>query len=182
MKKSNVLAYLLSIAASLVLLWTWYHHGFNLVDAPLDLALSFVWWALIAAVGTALHFIEKKRQERRRTCFVGKNQLFNCETGAVAVQGCDEVVSCMHDLLRDLDYTMTIEDFPEDDQGRIPQFDYVVRSRVFKIKQKEDVETGRPERLEWKGEIAQVALPDNDPLPFESPRQLRSILASLMTA
>lgn len=182
MKKGNAFVYIVAVIISAFLLWLWYHHGLNHVDAPLDLILSIIWWVLILVAGYALHRVEKKRQERRRTCFVRRDELFNAEVGTVEAHGSTEVVERIHDLLAEMDYDMHIEDMPEDDEGNIPQYDYVVRSSTFKIKRKEDEEAGRPEELEWEGEVALTRRPDDDPIPFNSREQLQRLLTSLMPA
>lgn len=44
MRKSNYLILGILVVASIFFLWMWYALNFNLVDNPLDLVLTIVWW------------------------------------------------------------------------------------------------------------------------------------------
>ena len=181
MKKNNVIVYLVALAISAYLLWLWYHHGLDHVDAPLDLVLSIVWWCLIGLAMFAIHRVEKKRQLRRRTCYVASDHVFNLESGVAAASTPAEAVSSIHDILRDMDYDMKLEDVPEDANGNRLQYLYVVRSEKFEIKQKGDERAGRPEKLEWEGEVDVAARPKDRPIPFQSREELEGILSRLAT-
>ena len=171
MKKSNWVAFIIAIIISAFLLWLWFYLGFNHIDAPLDLVLSIIWWVLIAVVCFWIYRVEKKRQERARTCYVAKNYVYNSEAGSMSAEGTEAAVVVMHDIIHDLDYTFEVRDMPEN-----AKFDFVVRSKKFKVQREEDKEKGIEEELEWNGEVAIVELPDDDPIPFENRDELLSVL------
>ena len=180
MKKSNVLVYAVATVASVFLLWLWYHHGLNHVDAPFDLVLSIVWWALILISGLGIHHVEKRRQERRRTCFIAQDQLFNAEVGALPARGAQETLTCLREVIDNLTYDFAVADLPTDDAGNTPHYDAVVHTKTFRVKRAANERTGQPEELEWTGEVAFTARPDDDPLPFDTPERLGEILDALM--
>lgn len=188
MKKSNKVAFIIALIISAFLLWLWFWLGFDHIDAPLDLVLSIIWWVLVAIAAFAIHRIEKKRQERVRTCYVASNHIFNSEAGTRSATTADEVVDSIYAVLKDLDYNMQIKDMPTDADGNPVRYDYVVRSKVFDAKKRDDqqdqqVQQGQQDQQEdktkWQGEVAIAVRPDDDPLPFESRYQLRQLMRDL---
>lgn len=176
MKKSNWITYIVTVIVSAFLLWLWYWLGFDHVDAPLDLALSIIWWVMVAVACFAISRIEMKRRERRRTCFVASNHVFNAESGTASAVGPDEAVERIHDILRDMKYDMDIADMPEDGEGNKVRYDCVVRTRKFEVKKREAKDPNAPEDLHWEGEVAVCARPDDDPLPFANREELTFLL------
>lgn len=61
MKKSNWLIAGLLVVASVIFLAMWYVMGFNLIDDPLDLVISIVWWVVIIAICLLIQWSENKR-------------------------------------------------------------------------------------------------------------------------
>jgi hypothetical protein len=174
MKKSNVVAFIVAIVISAFLLWLWYWLGFDHIDAPLDLVLSIIWWILVAVLCVVIYRVEKKRQERVRTCYISSELVYNSEVGTVPSNGMDEAVERIHDIVNELEYTFDVEERPES-----VRFDYVVRSAVFKMKQEADEENGVEEDLDWRGEVAVAGHPDDDPIPFDGREELRNVLGRL---
>ena len=60
MKKSNWLIAGLLVVASVIFLAMWYVMGFNLIDDPLDLVISIVWWVVIIAICLLIQWSENK--------------------------------------------------------------------------------------------------------------------------
>lgn len=60
MKKSNWLIVGLFVVASVIFLAMWYVMGFNLIDDPLDLVISIVWWVVIIAICLLIQWSENK--------------------------------------------------------------------------------------------------------------------------
>lgn len=67
MKKSNWLIVGLLVVASVIFLAMWYALGFNLIDDPLDLIVSIVWWVVIIAICLLIQWSENKRRRSIRT-------------------------------------------------------------------------------------------------------------------
>lgn len=162
MKKSNWIILGLLAVASVFFIWLWYYLQFNLVDNPFDLVLTVVWWAVILAAVMAIHFAEKKREERIRTAFLGAGCLFNPEAGLVRVETGDSMVTALQDVLANLKNSFHLAEFPE--KGR-PQFAYVVHTSKFD--QDNDV---------WEGEVSMVARPNDDPRPFANRDELVALV------
>lgn len=183
MKKNNWIILAIATAVSAFLLWLWYHLGFNKVDSPLDLVLSIIWWALIGVGGFSIHKIEQKRQERVRTCYVAGDHIFNSEAGTVmTARNADQLVEKLYTTLNGLEYGMDIADVPTDENGNAERFDYVVRSKVFKLKKEKDEDNRESEKLEWEGEVALPEYPKADPMPFSSREELTAIMGNLLGA
>ena len=172
MKKSNRLAFIIAIIISAFLLWLWFWLGFDHVDAPLDLVLSIIWWIIVAVACIIIYKVEKKRQERARTCYVADRYIYNAEAGSQTAEGAEAAVQAMHDVIDNLEYTFEVKDGPKD-----AQFNYVVRSKKFKITRDGDELHGQPEQLQWEGEVATPERPDDDPIPFANRAELLAILA-----
>lgn len=150
MKKSNVIVFVIIAALSAFLLWLWFFLGFNYIDDPLDLVLSVTWWVLVALACIAVYRVERKRRERIRTCYLADGRVYNTEMGMLVLgeDGVPEdVVECMHDILKDLEYGFKIQGLPDEDEdtSRNELFNVVVRSRTFKITKEAD-EDDEPER------------------------------------
>ena len=171
MKKSNWLAFIVAIIISAFLLWLWFFLGFNHIDAPLDLVLSIIWWCIIALACFIIYRVEKKRQERARTCYVADNYVYNSEVGSMAAEGAEAAVQRMHDVIDNLEYTFDVKDMPQN-----PKFNFVVRSKKFKITREADEQQGVAEELEWEGEVARPERSDDDPTPFANRAELLRIL------
>lgn len=77
MRKSNWIIAAILLVASLVFLWLWQALEFNLVDNPIDVVVTAVWWVVIIAGCLVIHWAEKKRQERIRTVFLAPGLVYN---------------------------------------------------------------------------------------------------------
>ncbi|MBQ9043008.1 MAG: hypothetical protein IJ111_09390 [Eggerthellaceae bacterium] len=174
MKKSNWLAFIIAIIISAFLLWLWFFLGFNHIDYPLDLVLSIIWWIIVAVACYVIYRVEKKRQERARTCYVADNYIYNSEAGSYSAESPEEAVQRMHDVIKELEYTFDVKDMPKD-----PKFNFVVRSKKFKITQEADEANGTPEELEWEGEVSLPERPDDNPTPFGNRDELLKALVNL---
>ena len=99
MRKSNWMIAAVLLLASVAFLWIWHALQFDLVDNPLDIVVTVVWWVVIVAACVAIHWAEKKRQERIRTIFVAPGLLYNSEMGVVRLSPDDEVVDALQAIL-----------------------------------------------------------------------------------
>ena len=165
MRKSNILILAILLIASIFFLWLWYYLEFDLIDNPLDLVLSIVWWAVIIAACVGIHKAEKKRQERVRTAFVAPNAVYNSEAGVVRMAPGASAVEAVQDILQNLQYNFDIAAFPNK-----MMFQYVVRTRTFKV---DDAETGE---VTWEGEVALADCPDDEPKPFANRAELLALI------
>lgn len=93
MRKSNYLILGILVVASIFFLWMWYALNFNLVDNPLDLVLTIVWWAVVGLVILGITMAEKKRKEQIRTTFVARGFVFNPEMGTISLEGSSPVAT-----------------------------------------------------------------------------------------
>lgn len=174
MKKSNVIILGILVIASIFFLWLWYYLQFNLIDNPLDLILTIIWWVVVALAIVAIRKVEKTRQERVRTTYLSKTDLFNSEAGVVEIGAGASPVEAIEGMLAELKYNFDMQDLPEDAQTK---FDYVVRSKEFEFeKQDNDSADSKIEVTKWEGEVVSVAHPDDDPQKFESREDLVAIL------
>lgn len=169
LKKSNVILAIILAAASIFLLWLWFYLGFNMVDNPIDLTVSIVWWVVIVAVIALIVWSEKKRQQAVRTVFVGEGEVFNPETGAVEFEGApvDEIET----LLDALAYGFGKKDLPDDASEK---YSAIVKSPVFKVK-KTDSDNAERE-VDWEGEVVFVATGESE--RFSSREELEKLLAA----
>lgn len=199
MKKSNAIVFIIVVALSVFLLWLWFFLGFNYIDDPLDLVLSITWWALVALAGVAVYRVERKRRERIRTCYLAEGRVYNTETGMLVLGEdgvAEDVVECVHDILKDLEYGFKIQDLPDEDEDtpRNELFNVVVRTRTFKIAKEADEEQPEGEseeseepggndgeELEWTGEVAIADRPYDEPYPFDGEEDLRIILTEMLS-
>lgn len=192
MRKSNWLIAAILVLASIFFLWLWFYLGFNLVDNPLDLVVSIIWWAVVAGGCYCIHQAEQKRQERVRTTYVAPSAVFNSEAGLVDLNGASAVEG-IQQVLEGLEYNFDIKDFPSNSEAK---FDYIVRSTKFEVeKGSEQGATGSGDATTangasgatgsassqvktWEGEVVRVAAPDEEPREFTSKEQLEAILAA----
>ena len=175
MRKSNILIAAIATIASIFFLWLWYYLQFNLVDDPFDLVLTICWWAVIIAMCVAIHLVEKKRQQRLRTCLVAPGVVYNAEAGSVPAAG--SVADTIQGILQDLHYDFDIADQPEGAKDE-PQSFYQMVVRSSKFTTKTDADTGERQVKEWEGEGSLTADPDAPAKRFTSKEELMAILAA----
>lgn len=198
MRKSNYLIIGILVLASIFFLWLWYHLQFNLIDNPLDLVLTIIWWAVVAVGCVSIKKAEDKRQERVRTAFVAPAAIFNSEAGVVDTSAGTSAVDTLQGILEGLEYNFHLEDFPSEDQMK---FDYIVRSKKFEVEKDEkdagaeatadtadaasttDLSAASAEQKlhevkTWEGEVVSVAHPDDDPKEFTTREELAALLAA----
>lgn len=161
MRKSNWIIAAVLLLASIAFLWIWHALQFDLVDNPLDIVVTVVWWVVIAAACVAIHWAEKKRQERIRTIFVAPGLIYNSEMGVIRLGSDAELIDALQSVLTNLTYGFDLASLPENSRVRFKQ---IVRSSRFG--QAGDV---------WEGEVVEVARPDR-PVPFRSRQELLSIV------
>ena len=169
MKKSNWIILGIAVLASVFLLWLWYFLKFNLIDDPLDLVLSIVWWAVVVIAVVGITWAEKRRQERIRTSYVAKGAVFNPEAGIVRVVPGTTATATVERILGNLTYSFDRQDPPEKTDLA---FDYVVRTSKYK----EPAAGSEANEPEWEGEVARANRPNEDPTPFASREELRAII------
>ena len=162
MKKTNWIILALALVVSLFLLWLWYFLRFNLVDNPLDLVLSIIWWCLIAVAIVVFTRLEKKRQERVRTAYVAPLGIFNAESGLSELEAGASKTALIEEILQGLKYNFHHEKLPEEREAR---FVYIVHSKKYK-----------DDGDEWEGDVVVVSRPDDDPREFKSREELAAIL------
>lgn len=190
MKKSNVIIFVLLALASAFFLWLWFFLGLNQVDEPLDLVLSIVWWVVIVAAIAIIVKMERTRRQRVRTVYVGDQATFNSEQGLAAIEGSQPMPEVIAEILQDLKYDFSREDFPDKDRFTAR---YFVRTKKFDAEEKQaddaieseeqaPIETteSQIEQKTWKGEVFIVETKEER--PFDTPEELATILASLERA
>lgn len=161
MRKSNWVIIGILVVASIVFLAMWYTLGFNLVDDPVDLVITIVWWLVIAAVCLGIKLAEEKRRRSVRTSLLAPGVIFNPEAGIVRLDAGQPYVSALQSVLERLTYGSASEDVANDQRIR---FDYIVRSYKFS-------DNGNT----WTGEVVKVANPD-DVWSFQSKHELARII------
>lgn len=161
MKKSNWLIAAILVVASIVFLVMWYVLGFNLVDDPLDLVVSIVWWVVIIAACVFIHLSEKKRQRAIRTSFLAPGLIYNSEVGVVKLDDSQGYTPQLQHLLDNLSYNFSDKQ-PSNKQH--VRFTYIVRSDKFS-------NNGNT----WTGEVVKVSNP-NDPISFQNKRELAHLI------
>lgn len=130
MRKSNWIIAAVLLLASVAFLWIWHALQFDLVDNPLDIVVTVVWWVVIAAACVAIHWAEKKRQERIRTIFVAPGLLYNSEMGVVRLSPDDEVVDALQAILSNLTYGFELAELPANSRVRASSASCIPRSSV----------------------------------------------------
>lgn len=161
MRKSNWIIAAVLLLASVAFLWIWHALQFDLVDNPLDIAVTVVWWVVIAAACVAIHWAEKKRQERIRTIFVAPGLLYNSEMGVVRLSPDDEVVDALQAILSNLTYGFELAELPANSRVR---FQRIVHSSKFG-------DAGAT----WEGDVVEVSRPDR-PREFHDRNELASLV------
>ena len=134
------------VAASIIFLAMWYALGFNLVDDPLDLVVTIVWWVVIIAVCLLIKWAENTRRRAIRTYFLGSGVIYNPEAGIVRVDT-EAYIPALQRVLNNLDYSFDEKNISNDQRIR---FDYIVRTDKFS-------DNGRT----WVGEVVRVSNPDD---------------------
>lgn len=161
MKKKNVACSIIAGVASALLLMLWYALGFNHVDAPLDLVLSIIWWAIQAIAIAAIMRAEAKRREAVRTFFVAPGVLFNPEAGQIDLASQEDELDVMAAVLEELSYGFKTEKMT----GHLhPMVEMAVRTEEFD-------DEGRT----WRGTVS--FLDGADPIPFEDRGELIRAMA-----
>ncbi|MEC4271999.1 hypothetical protein VJ923_02330 [Adlercreutzia sp. R25] len=161
MRKSNWIIAAVLLLASVLFLWLWQALQFNLVDNPLDLVVTVVWWVIIIAACLAIHWAEKKRQERIRTIFVAPGLIYNSELGVIRLNPDTDLVEALQTVLSSLTYGFDLAELPSNSRVR---FQRIVRSSKFS-------DAGST----WEGEVVEVAHPDQ-PKPFHDRRELAMLV------
>lgn len=161
MRKSNWIIAAVLLLASVAFLWIWHALQFDLVDNPLDIVVTVVWWVVIAAACVAIHWAEKKRQERIRTIFVAPGLLYNSEMGVVRLSPDDEVVDALQAILSNLTYGFELAELPANSRVR---FQHIVHSSKFG-------DAGAT----WEGDVVEVSRPDR-PREFHDRNELASLV------
>lgn len=171
MKKSNWIIFGVLVVVSAFLLWLWYYLNFNMIDNPFDLVLSILWWVIVVVAAVAIWQIEKRRQERVRTIYVGERFLFNSEAGKKGYTGSEQLMEEMGQTLEELKYNFHREDLP--DQEKLP-VRFLVRTKKYKA------DSDDQDKNEWQGEVC-VAGEDTEK-PFETREELSQIVNELKAA
>lgn len=161
MRKSNWIIAAILLVASLAFLWLWQALQFNLVDNPIDIVVTVVWWVVIVAGCVAIHLAEKRRQERIRTVFLAPGLVYNCEAGVLRVEPGASSVDAIRKVLVNLTYSFDLAELPANSRVRFQQ---IVRTERF-------ADGGRT----WEGEVVEVRRPDA-PRPFHNQQELVSLL------
>ena len=161
MRQSNWIIAAILFVASLVFLWLWQALEFNLVDNPLDIVVTGVWWIVIIGGCVAIHWAEKRRQERIRTVFLAPGLVYNCEAGVIRLTPEMSLVDTIQQVLAHLNYSFDLADLPVNSRVR---FQRIVRTARFG-------DNGHV----WEGEVVEVRRPDS-PQPFRSQAELTALL------
>lgn len=161
MRKSNWIIVAILVIASVIFLALWYALGFNLIDDPLDLVVTIVWWIIIVGVCVAIKLAEDKRRKAIRTSFIAPGLIYNPEAGIVKVEEPRSYTSTLQGILDDLNYGFEKKGGSNDKRIR---FTYIVR-------------TDRFERngAQWDGEVVRASNPD-DVKPFRSMQELVQLI------
>ena len=167
MKKTNWIIAAILVVASIFFLALWYFLGFNLVDDPLDLVLTIIWWAVVIVACVTIHVAEKKRQERMRTAYLGQGVLFNPEAGLVNTSQAPSQVDALQNILENMEYPMSLKDFPNLEALSL---DFIVRTTKFEAQVKGDT------RPTWEGDVSFVHVPNREPVRFKNRNELSRIL------
>ena len=69
MRKSNWIIAAILLVASLVFLWLWQALEFNLVDNPIDVVVTAVWWVVIIAGCLVIHWARRSGRSVFARCF-----------------------------------------------------------------------------------------------------------------
>ncbi len=164
MRKSNVIVIAILVIASIFFLWLWNYLHFNLVDNPLDLVITILWWVVVIGVCIAIMAVERRRRESVRTAFIGDGAIYNGETGIVPVKEANPsaYVQKLRTMLNDLSYSSRLKDDPTEAHMR---FSYIVRSTKFS-----------DEGKVWEGEVVRLG-GAKDTHSFHNEQELANLLA-----
>lgn len=173
MKKSNVILTVLIVAVSAFLLWLWYNLGFNTVDAPLDLVLSVIWWAIVI-VGVAFALkTEKTREQSVRTVYLGEGRLYNSEAGVRMLGAGASAADSVAAVLTGLEYGFDREEAPDpNDEENPANWTHVVRTEKYEPARTDS--DGEQKGETWEGEVVVVAT--GKAIPFSSREALAAIV------
>lgn len=161
MRKSNWIIAAVLALASVLFLVLWHVLQFNLVDNPIDIVVTVVWWVVIVAACVGIHLAEKKRQERIRTIFVAPGLIYNSEKGVIRLSGDEPLVDALAHVIDSLDYGFDLAELPSNSRVR---FQRIVRSSKFG-------DGGST----WEGEVVEVAHPDR-PRQFHNRAELAALV------
>lgn len=161
MRKSNWMIAGIFVVASVIFLAMWYGLGFNLVDDPLDLVVSIIWWVVIVGICIAIKVAENRRRRSIRTSFIAPGIIYNPEAGIVNVEESRSYTPALQRVLGSLKYDFDKKDVANDKRIR---FTHIVHSDIFS----HDGE-------QWSGEVVKVANPD-DVRPFQNMRELAGLI------
>lgn len=141
MRRGNLLIIAILIVASISFLAMWHLLGFSLIDNPTDLAITIIWWVVIAVVCIVIKLTEDARRRALRTCFVARSAIYNPEAGRVEMDDKDAAATIKH-ILDGLTYALNA-----DDEMPVKMSDCVavVRSDVY-------ASAGQ----KWTGEVIRV--------------------------
>lgn len=167
MRKSNWIIIGVLVLASIIFLAMWYMLGFNLVDNPLDLVLTIIWWLLIIAICVIIHVVESRRQRTIRTTFTAPGLVYNTEKGVVKLKEDDHYVPIMKKLLSGLDYDFDKKDLDNNTKIR---FKYIVHTDKF-------ADNGKT----WTGDVIKVTNP-NEVKKFNNEAALAKLLENVSAA
>lgn len=162
MRKSNVIITAVIIVASIIFLCLWYALGFNLVDDPLDLVLTIVWWVIVAVICVAIQAAENRRKRTIRTAFLAPSVIYNSEAGIIRMEQDEKYVPVLQKMLSNLDYNF---DTDAPDTKTKLRFNYIVRTNKFK-------DGGRT----WEGHVVKISDPNHE-LPFANKSELAQLLS-----
>lgn len=165
MRRSNWIIAAVLLLASVVFLWVWHALQFDLVDNPLDIVVTVIWWVVILVACLAIHWAEKKRQERIRTIFIAPGLLYNSEIGVVRIEPGAELVDVLQSVLSNLTYGFDLAELPSNSRVR---FQRIVHSSKFD-------HAGAT----WEGDVVEVSRPDR-PMAFRDRDELASLVGSVI--
>lgn len=161
MKVSNWIVYAIAAIASAVLLVLWYSLGLYEVDAPVDLVVSIVWWAVIIVSIIIVIRLEKARKERIRNMYVGDAFVYNAEAGRKPYNGGEQLIATLQSTIDGLAYDFTQKDMDSLDKKSIR---FIVKTQNYK-------------ENAWQGEIVTVG--EDSISRFENKQELSSLLNSM---
>lgn len=161
MRKSNWIIIAILVIASIIFLAMWYTLGFNLVDDPVDLVVTIVWWVVIIGVCIAINWAEGRRRRAMRTSFVAPGLVYNPEAGIKKVAEDGSYVDTLQKILTNLNYNFDKTDASSDKRIR---FKFIVRTDSFSNN-----------GATWTGEVVKVANPD-DVHHFQNKRELSKLI------
>jgi hypothetical protein len=127
MKKNNFVVVLVLLIASIFLLWLWFAKQFNLVDNPVDITLSIIWWVLMVVVAAVFVLTEKRRRAAIRTVYVGAAGVYNPQAGLVSAPALADKMTALAEMLEGLEYGWEAKELKDEQM----QVDCVVRSAKF---------------------------------------------------